>query len=269
MHWLLEKVLLSTLVIALTFWAAKLGTRLLQLGIGGSGPLAARATGVVRQVVRIAIFAVGLLVLLSTLGISITPVLTTVGIGGLAVALGLQEVLASVFAGVQITLTGNIRIGDFVRLESGEEGYVEDIHWRATRLRTLANNLVLIPNARLAQNVVANYSLPSKDLAVLVSVGVHYESDLEHVERVTIEVARRVMTTVAGGVPAFEPFIRYHTLGASSIDFTVILRALEFTDSFLIKHEFIKTLLRAYATEGIVIPLPIQAINLAQEKVVG
>ncbi|MFZ5470973.1 MAG: mechanosensitive ion channel family protein [Myxococcota bacterium] len=262
----LEKALLSVLILSVTLWAANLASRLLQRELPAGGAAAVAATGVVRQAVRIAVLAVGGLVLLGTLGISVTPVLTTVGIGGLAVALGLQETLANLFAGMQITLAGNICVGDFIKLESGEEGYVDDIHWRTTRVRTLPNNFVLIPNSRLAQSVVTNYHRPSKDMAVLVQVGVHYASNLDHVERVTGEVARTIMKTVKGGVPEFEPFIRYHTFADSSIDFTVILRAQELTDSFLVKHEFVKALSRAYAAEGIVIPFPIRAINLDQEK---
>ena len=129
-----------------------------------------------------------------------------------------------------------------------------------TRLRMLANNLVVVPNARLAQAIVVNHHLPSQDLAVLVDGGVDYASDLAHVERVVVDVGRAVMTDVAGGVPAFEPFIRYHTFGDSSIDFTVILRAREFVDQYVIKHEFIKRLHARFNHEGIVIPFPIRTI---------
>jgi small-conductance mechanosensitive channel len=133
-------------------------------------------------------------------------------------------------------------------------------------VRTLPNNFVLIPNSRLAQSVVTNYHRPTKEMAVLVQVGVHYASDLDRAERVTCDVARDVMKAVPGGVPDFDPFVRYHTFSDSSIDFTVILRAKEFTDSFLIKHEFIKALARAFAAENIVIPFPIRAINVDQER---
>ena len=261
-----DKLLVCAFVLSATFWAANLGARLFELTGATEGAAAARSAGVVRYVVKLGVFAVGGLVLLATLGISVTPVLTTVGIGGLAVALGLQETLANLFAGMQVTLAGNIRLGDFVRLESGDEGYVEDIQWRTTRVRTLPNNFVLIPNSRLAQSVVTNYCRPSKDLAVLVQVGVHYASNLDHVETVTCAVAHKVMQDVPGGVAGFEPFIRYHTFGESSIDFTVILRAREFADSFVVKHEFIKALMRAFMAEGIVIPYPIRAINLDQER---
>jgi small-conductance mechanosensitive channel len=203
--------------------------------------------------------------LLSTLGISITPILTTLGVGGLAVALGLQDTLANLFAGLHITLAGNLRVGDYVRLESGDEGYIDDIKWRATRIRTLPGNIVLIPNARLAQNIVTNYHLPDKYMAVLVQMGVHYSSDLERVEEVITDEARRVLAE-AGGVETFKPFIRYHTLADSSINLTVILRAREFVDQYLLKHEFIKRVVRRFAKEGIVIPFPIRALNMVQER---
>jgi small-conductance mechanosensitive channel len=147
-----------------------------------------------------------------------------------------------------------------VKLDSGQEGYVADFSWRSTRLRMLANNLIVVPNAKLAQAIVVNHHLPSQDLAVLVDVGVDYASDLRHVERVVVDVGRGVMREVTGGVPEFEPFIRYHTFGGSSIDFTVILRAKEFVDQYLIKHEFVKRLHARFNDEGIVIPFPIRTI---------
>jgi small-conductance mechanosensitive channel len=261
-----RKLLVSLFIVSVTLWAAGLASRLLRTAGNDWGTAGTPVAGVVRQVVRIAVIAVGVLVVLGTLGISVTPILTTLGIGGLAVALALQDTLANLFAGIHLTLAGTVRVGDFVRLETGEEGFVEDIHWRATRVRTLPNNFVLIPNSRLAQSIVTNYDLPSRDLAVLVEVGVHYASDLEHVERVTCEVGRDVMKTVPGGVPEFDPFIRYHSFGDSSIGFSVILRARAFTDRFAVKHEFIKTLSRRFAAEGIVIPFPIRAINVEQER---
>jgi small-conductance mechanosensitive channel len=206
------------------------------------------------------IAVLGLLVVLNGLGLSITPMLTALGVGGLAVALALQEPLANFFAGLFITLAGQIRVGDYVKLDSGQEGYVVDFSWRSTRLRMLANNLIVVPNAKLAQAIVVNHHLPSHDLAVLVDVGVDYASDLRHVERVVMGVGREVMAEVAGGVPEFEPFIRYHTFGDSSINFTVILRAKEFVDQYLVKHEFVKRLHTRFNHEGIVIPFPIRTI---------
>jgi len=224
-------------------------------------------TSLTQNIARIFVFSIGALIILNSLGISITPILATLGVGGLAVALALQDTLSNLFAGFHITVAKQIRVGDYIKLETGEEGYVVDINWRSTEIKMLPNNIVLIPNDKLNKAIVTNYYLPDKEMAVLVDLGVHYKSDLEKVERITCEVAKSVMIEINGGVAYFEPFIRYNTFGDSSIKFTVILRVKEFVDQYLIKHEFIKRLHKRYIQEGINIPYPIRAINYEQEKI--
>jgi len=157
-----------------------------------------------------------------------------------------------------------VQIGQFVKLDSGEKGYVTQIGWRSVKVRMLANNTVIIPNSKLVNSVLSNYYYPESELSVRVQVGVHYKSDLEHVEKVTIEVGEEIMKNTTGAVGDFKPFIRYHTFNDFSIDFTVILRAKEFMDNYVIKHEFIKALHKRYKVEGIEIPFPIRTIR--QEK---
>ncbi|MFH1847000.1 MAG: mechanosensitive ion channel family protein [Candidatus Omnitrophota bacterium] len=219
------------------------------------------SSGVVHVIVRAVVMGLGLLILLDSFGISITPVLASLGIGSLAVALALQPTLENFFSGIQIVIDKPVALGQFIRLDSGEEGYVEKIGWRSTWVRMLPNNVVVIPNKVLVNSKVLNYYYPQKEMAVLVQVGVHYDSDLEHVEKVTIEVAEDVLKTVSGGVADFKPFIRYHTFNDFSIDFTVILRAKEFVDNYLIKHEFIKRLHKRFNQEKIVIPYPIRTLD--------
>ena len=205
----------------------------------------------------------GALIVLSNLGIAITPLLTALGVGSLAVALALQPTLSNLFAGFQIALARQIRVGDFVELETGQQGYVTDIGWRSTQIRELPSNLVIVPNARIAEIIVRNYALPENEQSALVQVGVSYSSDLDRVEAVTIEVAREVQRTVSGALSEFEPFIRYHTFGDSAIGFSVILRVREFTDRYLVTHEFVKRLHRRYAAEGIEIPFPQRVVHNA------
>lgn len=217
--------------------------------------------GVVHIVARVVVMGLGILILLDNFGISITPILASLGIGSLAVALALQPTLENFFSGIQLIIDKPISVGQFIRLESGEEGYVEKIGWRSTWVRQLANNVVVIPNKVLVSSRVLNYHYPQKETSVYVKAGVHYDSDLEQVEKVTIEVARDVLKTVEGGVPDFDPFIRFHTFNDSSIDFTVILRAKEFVDGYRIKHEFVKRLKKRFTVEGIVIPYPIRTLD--------
>ena len=263
-HALLTRVVFVTGAASVTLAAAAVASRVVDTYGSVIAP-ALPVSSLTRNMAWALVAVIGLLVILNGLGLSIAPMLTALGVGGLAVALALQEPLANFFAGLFITLAGQIRVGDYIKLESGEEGYVVDFSWRSTRLRMLANNLILVPNAKLAQAIVVNHSLPTLDLAVLVEVGVDYASDLARVERVVVEVGRDVMREVTGGVPDFDPFIRYHTFGDSSIDFTVILRGGQFVDQYLIKHEFIKRLHARFDREGIVIPFPIRTLAYRTE----
>ena len=220
----------------------------------------------VELVTKIGLMVVGGMLILDNLGVSLTPLLTTLGIGSLAVAIALQDTLGNAFAGVHIKADRPIEVGQFIRLESGEDGIVERIGWRSTRVRMLPNKTAVVPNSKLVHSTIINYDLPDAELAVLVPVGVHYDSDLKKVEQVTCKVAKEVMETVPGGVQSFNPFIRYHTFNQSSIDFTVILRAQRFVDGFLIKHEFMKRLHERYQEEGIVIPFPIRTVYLKSDQ---
>ena len=152
-----------------------------------------------------------------------------------------------------------------MKLDSGEAGYVVDIGWRGTLIRLLPNNMMIVPNSRLVQSIITNYHMPQQELSVVIQVGVHYDSDLKKVERVTSEVAKEIMESVQGSISNFKPFIRFHTFADSSINFSVILRVREFVDGFLIKHEFIKALHARYQEEGIIIPFPIRTLDLPQE----
>ncbi|RJP28260.1 MAG: mechanosensitive ion channel family protein [Candidatus Omnitrophota bacterium] len=260
-----SKILVVLGIASVTIVLANIIARIIQVyanKIAGTLPI----TSLTQNISRIIIFIIGILVILNGLGISITPILATLGVGGLAVALALQDTLSNLFAGFHITISRQVRIGDYIKLDSGQEGYVIDINWRTTKIRMLPNNVVLVPNAKLAQAIITNFYLPDTEMAVLIEVRVHYGSDLKKVEKITCEVASQIMKEVNGGVPGFEPFIRYHTFGDFSIGFTVILRCREFVDQYLVKHEFIKKLHERYAKEHINIPYPIRAINYSQEK---
>jgi small-conductance mechanosensitive channel len=257
-----DRVLLAVVVLAASLALARLaGSVVGSVASARSG--VAQSASIFVNIARVIVLIVGGLVLLQSLGVSITPMLTALGVGGLAVALALQDTLANLFAGVHILASKKVQPGDFVRLDSGEDGYIVDINWRNTTVRQLAGNLVMVPNARFADAILTNFHRPEQDMSVLVQVGVGYGSDLEQVEQVTIEVAGAVMREVPGGVPEHSPFIRYHTFGDSSINFSVILRASEYTDKYLVVHEFIKRLHARYRADGIEIPFPIRTVVMA------
>jgi small-conductance mechanosensitive channel len=263
---LIIDVLSAVMIVSITIWFAELLVRLMIAVVPAKPGRASPVTGVVQNVVRTFVMLVGLVLLLGNFGISVAPMLTTLGIGGLAVALGLQETLANVFAGMQLTIARNVRVGDILSLEAGEEAVLEDIGWRTVRMRRLYTNAtVIVPNARLAHDIVINHDQPTAEIGVLVDLGVHYKSDLAQVESIACEVGREVMQQVEGGVKEHVPFLYFRKFGESSIEFTVHIRAIGFRESLVVRHEFIKRVAARFAKEHIVIPYPIRALNLDQE----
>lgn len=216
----------------------------------------------IKNILDVIVYITTLLLILSVLGIEITPLIASLGIGGLAVALALQSTIANYFSGLYITTDGSIRIGDYIELENGLKGYVEKIGWRCTNMRVLQNNLVIIPNSKLSEMIVTNYHDPTPEMSVIIQCGVAYDSDLEKVEKITVDVAKKVLQKIPGGVKEFNPFIRYHTFGDSNIEFSIILRVKEFKDQYLMKHEFVKELMKAYNKEGIEIAFPCRNVYM-------
>jgi len=256
---LLGRAILVLAILSVTWAVARFVARALKTGATeGSLP----GVSLIANVAAAAVYLLGGLVVLDKLGISITPIITALGVGGLAVALALQDTLSNLFAGLRILAAGKIRAGDFVRLETGQEGYVQDITWAQTTIRQFPNDLVLVPNTKLATAITVNYHLPGMEHGLTVPVSVAHGSDLETVERVAVEVARGVEREVAGGVPTFEPVVRYQGFGSHSIDLVVVLRAARFDAGALLVHEFVKRLSVRFAAEGIEIPFPVRTVRL-------
>lgn len=261
---LVQTILLILIIFSITWAAAQVAAAIVGVATQRT-PQAVPGATLITAITRIVVLAIGIMVILQTLGISIAPMITALGIGGLAVALALQDTLANLFAGVQILAARQLRPGDYVRLSSGEEGYVVDVTWRQTTIEQLPNNIIIVPNAQIASTITTNFHLPSAQLSIPVPVGVHYDSDLEHVERVSREVAREVLREVEGGVPDWEVPIRFDAFGDSSINLRVMLRGEEYVSQFALKTEFIKRLHRRFKAEGIVIPFPIRTVHLKSE----
>ena len=254
------------LILSITAAAASLTGKILNHYVQKSD-IPIPTTGLVNGILRGVVWVVGWIIILNFLGIPITPMITALGVGGLAVALALQDTLANLFAGVHIMMEKSIRVGDFVKLESGQEGYVEDITWRTTRVRMLPNNMVIIPNHKFSQSIVTNYYLPEKRMSLLIPVSVSYGADPEKVEAVLIDVAKQAVGEIPGLLGDPEPFVRFIPgFGDSSLDFTLICQVREFVDQYLAQHELRKRIFKRLKSEGLEIPFPHRTVYLREEK---
>lgn len=261
-----SKAIHVVIILSITVATANLAVKIFRNYIQKSS-LPIPTTGLAYGILKGTIIIIGFLIILSVLGVSITPLLTALGVGGLAVALALQDTLANLFAGIHILMERSIRIGDFIKLETGQEGYGKDITWRTTRVRMLPNNIVVIPNSKLSQSVVTNYYLPEKRMSLLIPIGVSYSSDPEKVEKVLVEEAKKAVGEIPGLLGDPEPFVRFIPgYGDSSLDFTLICQVKEFVDQYLVQHELRKRIFKRFKEEGIEIPFPHRTVYLREEK---
>ena len=212
------------------------------------------------------IVSLSFLICLDIVGVSIAPLIAGLGIGGLAVALALQGTLSNFFAGVNVLTDGNIRVGDYVELTEGYGGYVSIIGWRTTRIRTLSDNTVTIPNGRLADTIVTNYNFPTDEMSVYVKLGVGYFENLDNVENVVIEVATEVLANTEGAVSQSTPSVWYEEFGDDNVIFWAVLRAKGYIDSWKVKHSFIKEISTRFRQENIEISFHNTNIFMRQDK---
>ncbi len=226
------------------------------------------STGLAYGILKGSIIAVGMLVILAVLGISIAPLITALGVGGLAVALALQDTLSNLFAGIHILIEKSIRLGDIIRLESGQEGCVEDITWRTTRVRTPSNNsIVVIPNNKLSQSVVTNYSLPEQRIAVQVQVCAGYDADPDLVEKVLLDEARQAAREGALILDEPSPSVSLAPgFRESCMEFTLVCHVAAYHDQTPVQSALRKRILKRFRQEGIEIPNPQRTVFIRDEK---
>lgn len=197
-----------------------------------------------------------LLVVLYTLKVSVPLMVATLLGSTLGLGFALRDSLSNLFAGLVLTASQRLGRGDFVRLPSGEKGQVVDIQWDVTLIHQVRGSQIIMPNSLMAQAEIINFDRPNSEFILEVNVGVSYESDLDRVEAVTMEVADDVLHQVHGDKLLAPSYIRYKTFGESDIQFTVYLCCQNYVDRNLVQHEFIKQLHKRYAQEGIEMPFP-------------
>ena len=224
-----------------------------------------RIMPLVRRVAVLIVIGIGALQILDQLGINISPLLAGLGLGGLAVALALQPTLSNIFSGTYVMTEGVVSPGDYIEMEGGLAGYVIDVSWRSTRLRTWENNLIVVPNSRFAESIITNYRSPSLPMNILVTCGVSYDSELDRVEFISREVMQNVLASDPNAVEAFGSWFGFDNFGDSNVDFWLFLQAKDRLSSFELKSNLIKHLHKRFSEEGIVINYPVRTLQFPEK----
>jgi len=258
-----SKLIFALLILILFYFPAKVVILFLRR-LGQKQPGLEQVAQPAAFLIR-ALFAIlAVIIVLENLGVSLTAVWTTLGVGSVAVALALQETLSNFFAGLYILADRPVSPGDYIKLDGGQEGFVVRVGWRSTVIRTLPNNNVIVPNSTLAKAVITNYSLPEPRMAYVMPVSVAYGTDPQRVEKVLLDVAQEAIRHGVEGLLAEPaPFVRLIPgFGDSSLDFSLIVQLRQFTDQYLVQSELRKRLLARFEQEGIEVPFPTRTLVL-------
>jgi small-conductance mechanosensitive channel len=240
------------IIISLTLVAMSAAVRMMTM-YGERQGMPFAVAGLSKTLIRLVVASIGVVALLQNFNKEITPWLTALGVGGLAVALALQDTLANFFAGIHILVERPIFVGDLIRLEGGQEGVVSDIGWRTTRVRTGANDTVVVPNTKITSGILLNYSVPERRSVIEIPVLVGLDADAEQVCRIALEEAAR-----ADGVLEDHPPVCLCDPGVltTHLQFKLLVNVASRADQGRAASDLRMRLLRRFRAEGVPLPNP-------------
>ncbi|MGA3323766.1 MAG: mechanosensitive ion channel domain-containing protein [Terriglobia bacterium] len=258
-----SKLIFALVILVMIYFPAKV----IVLGLrrwGQQEPSMLRVTQPAAFVVRTLFALLGTIIFLENMGVTLTAVWTTLGVGSVAVALALQETLSNFFSGLYLLADRPVNPNDYIKLDSNQEGYVLRIGWRSTILRTLGNNYVVIPNSTLAKAIITNYSVPETQMSYTLPVSVAYGTDPQQVEKVLLEAAHEALQDGLQGLLAKpEPSVSFIPgFGQSSLDFSLGLQVRQFTDQYPVQSELRKRIVKKFQEAGIDMPFPTRTLVL-------
>ncbi len=256
-----EHIVASLLILSVTAALVRMVTGVVE-AYGRGAAAGFGGTTLIRYLSTSILVFIGVVSVLALFGISIVPAITALGVGGLAVALAFQDTLANVFAGINMTLARQIRVGDYIDLQNGVEGTIVDIGWRATTLRAPPGPQVHIPNKKLAESVMINYSRPSTRVTVELIFPVPHACDADQVEAVVIDEIKKAVPDVPGLVSDEPPVVRFRGIADSALEFRAYATVLNYEDRFAVRHALMKRLHRRLRAEGIGIPCPQREVRV-------
>jgi len=256
-----EDIVAALLILSVTAALVRVATGMVE-AYGRGSAAGYGGTTLIRYISTSILVFIGVVSVLALFGISIVPAITALGVGGLAVALAFQDTLANVFSGINMTLARQIRVGDYIDLQNGVEGTIVDIGWRATTLRAISGPQVHVPNKKLAESVMINYTRPSTRVTVELVFPVPHSSDTERVEAIVIDELTRAAAEVKGVAGDEPPFVRFRAIADSALEFRAYAPVLNFEDRFAIRHTLMKRVHRRLQAEGIGIPLPQREVRV-------
>ncbi len=248
-------IISAILVFVVTLMASRMIIAMLRDTVLHPDQIDRHASAVLERIIHVVTIAIGIAISLSILGVNILAVATGLGLIGFALAFGMQDTIANFMAGIMIAVERPFRIGDRIRV-GDEWGDVVDIGMRSTRIRTVKNETVTIPNNLIATREVWNFTKESPSIIMTVPVGISYDSNWHHAEETILNVANRHPLILRKP----EPHVRMISYGESSIDLELWawLSHAKYMD--IVSSDILKSVKDKFDKEGIEIPYPYRTI---------
>jgi small-conductance mechanosensitive channel len=222
----------------------------------GGHDLATEFAPLLGKIGRVFITLVAVTILLQHLGVNVASLVVSLGVGSLAVGLAAQDTLANMFAGFVLMLDRPFRVGDRVRLASGELGDVETIGMRATRIRTTDETLLVVPNSLLVKDRLVNLTQPTRSVTTRAEVSVGFGSDLAVVKPLLVEAALSSPLIDAERTPD----VVVQRFGEASVDLQVVFWVRDYMDQGACRSQVLEAIYRRLLDADIARPLPARRI---------
>ena len=248
-----DQLLYIATIVVVIYFASKILQVLISRWFATAHGIGARQS-TVEFFTRIIFGIVATLFVLDNLNVQLKAIWTTLGVGGVAVALALQDTLTNFFAGVYLRLDNSVEQGDYIQIEGSQEGFVGELGWRSTRMRTLSNHLVVIPNTKLATTPFTNYSVTSAEEITVLAFKISREANPETVKQILIDETNRAAKDISEIVLVPQPTARHvPKLGEPMQDYTLTVHVRSSRDRFNVHFALRSKIFERLAKEGIAV----------------
>lgn len=208
------------------------------------------------QVFHYVIVIIMFFLVMKMLGLDMSPLLVGSSVILVGIGLGLQNLFLDFISGIIILLDRTIRVGDVVDLD-GIIGEVQEIKMRTTTILTRDNKSIIFPNSVLTKNRLVNFSHNDEVVAFEITVGVHYDTDLELLEKLMVEAALEHESVLKDPLPS----VRLENFGESSLDFKMFYHTKNLFRQPTMRSNIRKSILRKFRENEINIPYPIRTLD--------
>ncbi len=216
---------------------------------------------IIHNISKVIIIVVGTLLVLGVWGVQIESVLISLGVLGVIVGFALKDSLDNLVGGISLILDRSFKTGDIIKLKEGEMGEVIDIGLRSTKIRTLDNELLVVPNSQLSNTEFTNYAKPNNHLRIKIPINVQYGSDVDKVKKVLKSCVKKIEEIK----DQTRTEVRFMEMGDYALEFQLLFYIDNYKDRFKVRNKVTTKVYKELNKKRIVVPFPTRIIHMQED----